>query len=102
VGRFSQQVEATVYFCIVEALANTIKHSRASSAHVALADREGELTFSVTDDGTGFDPAGPPGHGLTNISDRLDAAGGHLHIDTTPGQGTTLTGRIPIPAAIPV
>jgi signal transduction histidine kinase len=93
-GRFPQPVETTVYFCIVEALQNTVKHARASSAHVALAEEDGQVTFTVTDDGTGFDPAGPRGHGLTNISDRLDANGGHLHIDTTPGHGTTITGRI--------
>jgi signal transduction histidine kinase len=95
VGRFPQPVETTVYFCIVEGLQNTVKHARASSAHVALAEADGQVTFTVTDDGTGFDPAGPRGHGLTNISDRLDANGGHLHIDTTPGHGTTITGTIP-------
>jgi signal transduction histidine kinase len=95
VGRFPQPVETTVYFCIVEALQNTVKHARASSAHVALREADGEVTFTVTDDGTGFDPTGPRGHGLTNISDRLDANGGHLQLDTTPGHGTTITGTIP-------
>jgi len=101
IGRFDQQTETTVYFCIVEALQNTVKHSRAGSAHVALSEEDGRLTFTVTDDGTGFDPTGPRGHGLTNISDRLDAAGGSLHITTTPGQGTTLTGAIPVEAPVP-
>jgi signal transduction histidine kinase len=102
VGRFGQQIEATVYFCIVEALANTVKHARASSAHVTLGEADGHLTFSVADDGTGFDLAGPRGHGLTNIADRLDAASGSLHINTTPGQGTTLTGTIPTHENVPV
>ena len=102
VGRFGQQTEATVYFCIVEALANTVKHARASSAHVSLGEADGHLTFSVADDGTGFDSSGTRGHGLTNIADRVDAAGGSLHIDTTPGQGTTLTGTIPTHENVPV
>jgi signal transduction histidine kinase len=100
VGRFPQPVETTVYFCIVEALQNTVKHARASSAHVALAEADGQVTFTVTDDGTGFDPTGPRGHGLTNIADRLDANGGSLHIDTGPGHGTTITGHIPTPAPV--
>ena len=95
VGRFPQPVETTVYFCIVEALQNTVKHARASSAHVILGEEDSQVTFTVTDDGTGFDPSGPWGHGLTNISDRLDANGGRLHLDTTPGEGTTITGSIP-------
>ncbi|MEX2624161.1 MAG: histidine kinase [Acidimicrobiia bacterium] len=102
IGRFGQQTEATVYFCIVEALANTVKHARASSAHVTLGEADGHLTFTVADDGTGFDSSGPRGHGLTNISDRLDAAGGSLHLHTTPGGGTTLTGRLPTHESITV
>jgi signal transduction histidine kinase len=101
VGRFPQPVETTVYFCIVEALQNTVKHARASSAHVALANDDGQLTFVVSDDGTGFDPSGPRGHGLTNIADRLDANGGHLQLETIPGQGTTITGHIPQQIPVP-
>jgi signal transduction histidine kinase len=69
---------------------------------VTLGEADGHLTFSVADDGTGFDLAGPRGHGLTNIADRVDAASGSLHINTTPGQGTTLTGTIPTHENVPV
>ena len=47
--------------------------------------------FTVTDDGPGFDPAGS---GLRNMFDRLAALGGSCHVDSRPGRGTTVTGRI--------
>ncbi len=51
--------------------------------------------FTVTDDGPGFDPAVPvTGSGLRNMSDRLAALGGSCEVDSRPGRGTTVTGRI--------
>jgi signal transduction histidine kinase len=38
------------------------------------------------------------GSGLRNVADRLAALGGRLEIRSTPGQGTTITGHLPIPA----
>jgi signal transduction histidine kinase len=58
---------------------------------------DGDLVFSVTDDGRGFDPATTPaGSGLQNMSDRVEALGGSLTIESTPGDGTTVSGRIPV------
>ena len=51
--------------------------------------------FTVTDDGPGFDPAATAaGSGLRNMSDRLAALGGSCQIDTRPGRGTTVAGRV--------
>ena len=77
IGRYPQEVEAAVYFCCLEALQNVAKYANASSAHVRLADRDGTVTFEVTDDGTGFDPEHTPlGTGLQGMRDRLEALGG--------------------------
>jgi signal transduction histidine kinase len=99
------------YFCILEALQNVAKYARATRATVALACPEGQLEFSVTDDGVGFDTAaalsgtgpdgtgprgtGLQGTGLQGIADRLAAAGGIFHIRSAPGLGTTVRGRLP-------
>ena len=54
------------------------------------------LTFTVTDDGTGFDPATTSmGTGLQGMTDRLAALGGTLMITSAPGRGTKVTGRVP-------
>jgi signal transduction histidine kinase len=73
IDRVDPAVEAAVYFCCLEAVQNAAKHG-ASCAAVRL-DRVGvELTFSVTDDGPGFDPGtATRGAGLQNMQDRIGA-----------------------------
>src|SRR5439155_6050690 len=56
VGRYSQEVEAAVYFCSLEALNNVAKYANATRAGVALSRSDGTLSFEVRDDGAGFDP----------------------------------------------
>jgi signal transduction histidine kinase len=96
IGRYSAEAEATAYFCVLEALQNAAKYAEAASATVRLDRDDGHLLFSVTDDGRGFDPATtPPGSGLQNMSDRVEALGGSLEVESEPGGGTVVTGRIP-------
>ncbi len=97
VGRFSQETEAAVYFCVLEALQNVAKYSQASSVAVRLEAGNGLLSFTVSDDGRGFDRTNTkPGSGLTNMADRVAALGGSLTIDATVGQGTIVSGQVPI------
>jgi len=97
IGRYPRDAEAAVYFCILEALQNTAKYARASQAAVALSCPGSHLEFTVSDDGTGFDTAKAPyGTGLQGMADRLAAAGGTLRINSAPGNGTTISGRLPI------
>lgn len=96
IPRYSQEVESAAYFCCLEALQNAAKYALASQVIVHLTEQDGDLVISVRDDGQGFDPAATPkGAGMQNMTDRLEALGGTLHITSTPGQGTTITGRIP-------
>jgi signal transduction histidine kinase len=86
-----------VYFCALEALQNITKYAGASRATVRLSCSDGSLQFTITDDGTGFDTATTrEGTGLQGMADRLAALGGTLHIRSQPGQGTTVTGRLPV------
>jgi signal transduction histidine kinase len=97
VGRYPQDAESTVYFCALEALQNVAKHARASAVTVRLAQTGGVLEFSVSDDGAGFPAAAARhGSGLQGMSDRLAAHGGTLTVTSRPGQGTTITGRLPV------
>ena len=96
IGRYPREIESTVYFCVLEALRNTVQHAGASQATVTLTQSNGALEFLVTDDGAGFDPDTARGVGLTAMADRLDAMTGELAIHTEPGNGTTLTGTIPV------
>jgi signal transduction histidine kinase len=100
VGRYDRPVEAAVYFCALEALNNVAKYAGASAATVSLRQRDGYLTFTVTDDGTGFDTeATSYGTGLQGMADRLDSIGGSLHVRSAPGAGTSVSGSVPVEAS---
>ena len=96
VDRYAQDVEATVYFCVLEALQNVQKYARASQVVVRLRGDDGTLHFEVEDDGVGFDAATMrKGAGLTNMSDRVDALGGSVEVVSNPGAGSCVRGALP-------
>jgi len=95
VGRYPPEIETAIYFCCVEGLHNAARHAPGSAVRVSLADSGGEVTFTIADEGPGFDPAAAVGGaGLRNMNDRLAALGGSCRVDSSPGQGTTVTGQI--------
>jgi signal transduction histidine kinase len=96
-GRFTPDVEATVYFCTLEALQNVAKYAGADHTVIRLVRANGSLSFEVEDDGRGFDPdAVASGTGLQGMADRLAAVGGSLEIRSVPGRGTTVAGHVPV------
>jgi signal transduction histidine kinase len=98
VGRYPQETEAAVYFCALEALQNASKYSHASSIEIDLVATHGELRFEIRDDGVGFDTATVVhGVGLEGMTDRIEAIGGRLSIESAPPRGTRIKGSIPIP-----
>jgi signal transduction histidine kinase len=96
VGRLDRDVEAGVYFCVLEALNNVAKYAGASHVDVRLWWQDGEVVFEVGDDGVGFDPAARGyGTGLRGMADRLEALGGTLEVRSAPKGGTQILGRVP-------
>ena len=97
-GRHPEAIETTVYFCCLEGLQNAAKHAGpGASATIRLSEADGWVSFSIEDDGAGFDPDDVErGAGLTNLTDRVAAVGGTLQIDAGPGRGTRITGEIPV------
>jgi len=94
--RYAAEVEAAVYFCCLEALQNVQKYAAAKRALVTIAGTDSGISFSVSDDGTGFDTARPRrGSGLVNMADRIAAMGGDLQVISSPGRGTTVRGSLP-------
>ncbi|MET0770008.1 MAG: histidine kinase, partial [Solirubrobacteraceae bacterium] len=96
-GRQSQVIEETIYFCCLECLQNAAKHAGPDArVTIRLSRAHDALRFSVEDHGAGFDPgAVERGAGLTNLADRVATVGGTLRIDAAPGRGTHITGTIP-------
>jgi signal transduction histidine kinase len=100
-GRYPADVEATIYFCCLEAIQNACKYA-GEEATITLRVREeaGTLAFLVADDGTGFDAESRGlGAGFLNMADRLGALGGSLRVESAPRQGTTVSGTVPVSAA---
>jgi len=93
--RLPEPVEIAAYYAVSEALTNTAKHAHASGADVEVAARDGGLRVSVRDDGRGgADFAG--GSGLAGIKDRMEALGGQIWLQSTPGTGTAMQIVIPL------
>ncbi|WP_397569100.1 DUF4118 domain-containing protein [Schlesneria sp. T3-172] len=97
------EVETAVYRTVIEALTNVAKHAGVSRASVVLEIQGPNLILIVEDQGRGFDidaqtsVGNPPQHlGLLGMRERLEAAGGTLEIESTPGAGTTIFARAPI------
>jgi len=97
-GRYDPDVEAAAYFCCLEALQNAGKYAGAgATVAIRLREEDDMLVFEVADDGAGFDTAnGRAGVGITNMRDRVGAIGGSLHIASSVGTGTTISGLIPL------
>jgi signal transduction histidine kinase len=92
------EVEEQLYRLGQEALANVVKHARASSATVRIAAKDDTVLMEVSDDGRGFDPGavGPEHFGLRSMRGRVADLGGRLEVTSTPGRGTVL--RVEVPA----
>lgn len=95
--RPSEPIEVAAYYVAAEALANTAKHSRASVAHLTLQTHNDRLQLSIRDDGVGGATTGG-GSGLVGLTDRVEAVGGTILVDSPPGQGTRLNVDLPMVA----
>jgi PAS domain S-box-containing protein len=93
--RLPEEIEASAYFFVAEALTNVVKHAQAGHAEVTASVQDGILHVTVRDDGIGG--ADPDGHGLLGIADRMVALGGRLAIASPAGGGTLLTAELPLP-----
>ena len=93
----SPAATAAVYFTVLEAVQNAIKHGGAGIAIAVTLEREPQaLRFAVADDGPGFDRGAiEAGVGLLSMEDRIGAAGGEIEIRSATGRGTTVSGWVP-------
>jgi two-component system CheB/CheR fusion protein len=93
-----QQIASGLYRIAQESLRNVAKHAKAKRLSVVLAVRDRGLVLSLEDDGIGFAPQavkGKGGLGLVSIGERARIVGGTLSIESTPGEGTRISVRVP-------
>jgi len=89
----------SVYRVAQEALQNSIKHARADEAEVILTSANGAVTLVVSDRGVGMDSGAVAGLGLVSIKERTRLVNGTVEVKSRPGEGVTVTMRVPIPVA---
>jgi signal transduction histidine kinase len=93
-ARFPPAIEAAAYFVCAESLTNVVKHAEASTVHIGITQEDGRLTVVVADDGIGgADPS--RSSGLRGLSDRVEALGGSLAVESPPGGGTRVMAELP-------
>jgi signal transduction histidine kinase len=95
--RFPENVEATAYFLVAEAITNAARHSGADAVRVEATTDGDALVVRVRDDGVGGvgEDVVREGSGLVGMRDRVVALGGSLRIASPTGAGTTLVARLP-------
>ncbi|GAA2060601.1 sensor histidine kinase [Catenulispora yoronensis] len=93
-GALSASVETVAYFVVSEALANVVKHSRASQAAVDVSRESDRLLVRVSDDGVGGANAAG-GSGLTGLAHRVASVDGRLRLTSPSGGPTVLTAELP-------
>ena len=107
-SRLDPTLEIVVFRLVQEALTNIRKHAQAEHAWVNLLREGDELHLEIRDDGLGFvvdermHTALATGHiGLASMGERAETAGGRMHIESAPQQGTVLRFYLPFRAADP-
>ncbi|SEH87566.1 Histidine kinase-, DNA gyrase B-, and HSP90-like ATPase [Mycolicibacterium rutilum] len=96
-GRLPESVEVAAYYVVAECLTNAAKHANAEVVTVAVTRGEDAVRLTVRDDGDGGAAPGG-GSGLVGLRDRVEALSGELAVVSHPGDGTTVSARIPVPA----
>ena len=94
----SSVTQLLLYQVAREALHNCAKHARAENIFLQLARTDTGLRLVIRDDGIGFHPdrVDRDAHfGLELLAERLESAGGVLHVESKPGAGTTIVAKLP-------
>jgi signal transduction histidine kinase len=97
----SKNAEIVLLRAAQEALANIGRHAKAKIASVKLAFADSAVSLEVTDDGVGFDAAGPPGFGLSQLRSRVDELGGTTEVSSAVGGGARVRVVLPREEAAP-
>lgn len=108
-GRLAPNVELVLYRVAQEALTNIAKHASATAVWIDVDRTTNDVTLSVRDNGTGFNPEFATssddqglGLGLFGMEERVSLVGGRFRVWSTPGGGTEIFAYIPIGAhAVP-
>jgi PAS domain S-box-containing protein len=97
--RLPQEIATALFRITQEALANVVKHAKASNVAIRLKERDGVARLDIEDDGAGFDPeareVGDLHWGMEIMRERAESVGGCLTVRSSPGRGTHVVVEVP-------
>jgi signal transduction histidine kinase len=95
--RLEPVLENSIYRVVQESLSNACRHSQSPRILVRLVQLEDRIQIRVQDGGLGFDPVSvdQSRYGLAGIRERARLLGGHVSINSRPGEGTTVDVELP-------
>ncbi len=91
----SPAIEVALFRVAQESLTNVAKHADASRVGVTLSYTGAEVLLDVRDDGRGYAKPSRVGFGLTSMRQRVRGIGGHVEVNSAPGEGTAVSARVP-------
>ncbi|UNK71710.1 ATP-binding protein [Microbacterium sp. H1-D42] len=91
----SPAIEVSLFRVTQESLTNVAKHAAATRVGVTLSYAGNEVLLDVRDDGRGFVTGVGTGFGLTSMRQRIRGIGGHIEVQSAPGEGTSVSARVP-------
>jgi two-component system NarL family sensor kinase len=95
----TETAESLVYRVAQESVRNIVRHAHASTVQMVAVVEDGWLQLRVSDDGQGFNPTSSARRrgsvGLDLLAALVQQRGGNLRVESAPGQGTTVTLRLP-------
>ena len=97
--RFMREIETAAYRIVQEALTNVARHAGSDKVEVDVEADANRLRIVITDRGRGFDPGSVSFRttgGLSGMRERATSLGGHLRLDSSPGNGTLLIAELPV------
>jgi len=101
--RLPPEMETALFRICQETMSNVARHAQATAVLVQVGIEGGEVVVDIEDDGKGFDSQaaarreGRRAWGLMGIRERAEILGGVARIESSPGQGTHVEVRIPVP-----
>jgi signal transduction histidine kinase len=102
--RLPEGLEIALYRMAQEALTNASKHASPKAVSILIHRNPTEVRLVVEDDGKGFDDAELPSEsqlGLVGMRERAHLVGGSMTLESSPGHGTTICIRVPLPGKAP-
>jgi len=101
--RLPSDYEVSIFRLVQESVNNSIKHGKAKDIWVKIEWLKKQISILVKDNGIGFDKevAREQSFGIIGMRERVDLLKGSMDIESSPGNGTLILFKVPMPGNVP-